>query len=156
MRLKNTICLLLVCLCLTGEACAETAIEAKIDKTSITTDDTITYKVIIASTRRRLPAPQLPPFEGFRILSRAQSSTALYRKSALKNVFIFVFILAPTETGKFVIAPSRITIDGQTLTTQGFDVEVTAGKAGPKNQPLDKPARPGGNQTESKKVQVTL
>ena len=54
-----------------AEAFAQTSIKAEVDKTIVTTDDAITYKLIITSSEENIPKPQLPRFTGFKIISSA-------------------------------------------------------------------------------------
>ena len=134
---------------------AETEIKAEADKTSITTDDTLIYKIIITSSDKAVPAPQLPEFTGFGVLSQAQSSTMSYVKSNVKTILVYAFVLAPTEAGKFEIGPSTIKIGNKTYSTQALEIEVKPGKTKPKTH-LEEPSLPEKSLPESQEAQVTL
>lgn len=135
---------------------AQTSIKAEVDKTSLSTDEDLTYKTIITSSEKKLPSPQVPKFEGFDIVSQAQSSTISFVKSEIKTILVYVYILAPTNIGKFKIGPSTIKIENKTYSTDTFQIEVTQGKAKPKNLPEKKLPLPEKPQPESEEPQVTL
>jgi len=155
---------------------AQTSIKAEVDKTIVTTDDTITYKLIITSSEKNIPTPQLPKFTGFRVISSAQSSTVSFTKGNIKTIFVYAFILAPTDIGKFKIEPSEIKIKNETFSTASFEIEVNPvrntkplnkenkisngvkqGKAKPKAEPEQEPSIPEETQPETEKPpQITL
>jgi len=132
---------------------AETTIKAEVDKTTLTTDDTLTYKIVIASSEKKLPAPQIPKFEGFNIISQAQSSTVSFMKTELKTILVYAFILAPNDIGKFKIAPASIKVKDKIYTSDTFEIEISQGA---KPLPEEKPALPEEIQPELEEPQVTL
>ena len=129
-----------------ANAFAETTIKAEVDKRSITTDDSLTYKLTIASSEENIPSPEVPSFDGFAIISQAQSSTLSLLKQGPRAILIYVYILAPLKTGKSTIQPGSITMQGKTYSSESFDIEVAQGKT--------KPPKPEG--TENELPQVTL
>lgn len=130
-----------------ASASADTSIKAEVDKPKLSTDETLTYKVTIASTDKKLPAPQIPNFEGFNVLSQVESSNMSFAKNEIKTTLIYEFILAPASAGKFKIDPSSIKIKNKAITTDSFEIEVTQGKIKP-------PPKQG--QPESEEPQITL
>ena len=137
-------------------AYAETSIKAEVDKTSITTDETLTYKIIITSSEKRMPEPQIPKFEGFSVISQAQSSTISFVQAGIKTILVYAFILAPTDKGKFKIRPSTIKIKNKTYSSDAFEIEVTQGKSKPKPPSEQKPSLPKELPQEEEKPQITL
>jgi len=141
-------------------AFAETTIKAEVDRTSITTDENITYKLIITSTEKNIPAPQLPEFKGFNVKSQAQSSTVSFAKSNLKTILVYAYILAPKDTGKFNIEPSQIKIKGKSYSSESFEIEVKQGETKPQHKPKSEqeqlPSLPEEFQPESGQPQITL
>lgn len=133
---------------------AETKILAEVDKSSLNTDETLTYKLIITSSEKKLPAPKLPGFEGFNVISQAQSSTLSFLKSNIKTILVYSFILAPTDTGKLTIEPASIKIEGKTYSADTLEIEVRQGKTEPK--PKQKPPLPKRTQPEPEQPQITL
>lgn len=141
---------------LTASSFAETSIKADVDKLSLNTDETLTYKITIASSDKKLPAPQLPEFEGLNVVSQAQSSTVSFVKGDIKTILVYAFILVPSEVGKFKIDPATIKIRGKTYSTDSFEIEVSQGKIRPGVPKEEKPALPGESLPESKEPQITL
>jgi len=137
---------------------AQTTIKAEVDKTSITTDEVLTYKLIITSLEKSVPTPQLPKFIGFKAISSTQSSSVTFTKGSVKTIVVYAFVLAPTDTGKFRIEPYSIKIKNETFSTEPFEIEVKQGKAKPKAEPEKKPPVPEGTQPEEteESPQITL
>lgn len=127
------------------------------DKISIATDETLTYKLTIASPERKISQPELPKFENFYILSQAQSSTVSLGKSKIKTILVYTYILAPKEIGKFKIEPSQIKIKGKVYSSESFEIAVTAGKVPPLAPPeKEEPIPPQESRPEPDEAQITL
>lgn len=137
---------------------AETSIKAQVDKNIITTDETLTYKITISSSKETLPSPVIPKFDDFKVISSSQSSTISFIKSSIQTQVAYEFILVPAGTGKFKIEPSRIKINNQTYSTVAFEIEVRLGKFKPKIEPQQKPSLPIPKESrpESEEPQITL
>lgn len=135
-------------------AFADTSIKAQIDKTSLTTDEVLTYQVTIESDVRKLPAPKLPPLEGFITASQAKSSTISWGKDGVKAVVTYVFVLAPKSSGKFKIGAVSIKIGNQDYVSDSFDIEVSPGKPKPKEEAV--PYRPQELPADRQPPQITL
>ncbi|MFH1269491.1 MAG: BatD family protein [Candidatus Omnitrophota bacterium] len=157
MRNIITLCLIFTPLFITS-AFAQTSIKSEVDKTVLTTDEVITYKLIITSSEKSIPEPGITDFTGFNVISSAQSSTALFTTGTIKTIIVYVFVLAPTGIGKFKIEPSTIKIKNETLSTDAFEIEVKQGKpepeAGPRQKPPVIPEFPPEETEESQ--QITL
>lgn len=147
---------LLLILFSTAPALAEISIKAEVDKTSISTDETLTYKLIITSTDNEAPEPEVPKFTGFNVISQAESSTFSYLKTGPKTILVLAFILAPNDIGKFKIEPSLIKLKGKAYSTDSFEIEVTQGKSKPQVPPEEKPSLPEEFQPESGQPKITL
>ncbi len=140
----------IIALGFTPLAFAETSIKAGVDKESISTDDSLTYKLVISSDEKNIPRPQFPKFAGFRVLSCAQTSEIRFAKGVEKIGAVFVFVLAPLDAGKFKIEPSAIKVKNKVYATDSFEIEVTQGRAKPQPKQQEKPA------PESEGPQYTL
>lgn len=123
-------------------AFTETSIKAEIDKQSISADETLTYKLNITASVKNIPAPDLPAFEGFVVLSRVQNSRISISAGAQTGSTTYVFVLSPVKAGKFEIGPSRVKIEGKDYASETFEVEVTQVKTGPGAGPQEKPSVP--------------
>lgn len=143
-------------LCFASGVLAETSIKAEVDKLSLTTDDTLTYKLIVISAGKNIPLPVIPKFEGFNVLSQAQSTSISFAKGKAETQLVYVFILLAHSEGKLKIEPGSIKIGKETYSSGQFEIEVKQGKAKPRipeqqATPEDKESFP-----ESKEPQVTL
>ncbi len=107
---------------------ADNPIWAEVDKTKITTDEVVTYKIVIDSLSKDTLKPHLPEFEGLYVVSSSQSSNITFSREGAKTVLGFTFILAPKETGKFTIGPASVEVKGEVYSTDSFEIEVTQGK----------------------------
>lgn len=140
--MKRTVCLTiavlsLACACYAADA---TTIKAELEKTAVTADETVTYKVTVVSSEQRIPAPVFPGFKGLGILSSAQSSSISFDGKGTKTMMVFVFVLLPDGPGQVLIPPSSIDIGGSTISTQEFVLQVTPGSA-PQRDPGQVPRR---------------
>jgi hypothetical protein len=138
------------------KAFAETTLTAEVNKLKFTTDETVTYKLSINSTEKNIPRPQIPKFEGFAVISQAQSSTVSWAPSGLKSSLIYSYRLMPKSTGKFKIGPAKMLINGKTYASQEFEVEVTQGKIKSQPKPEEHPSLPEDMQGDTEEPQVTL
>lgn len=129
MRLRIFIFIIFFCLIIGVLNCfAQTSIKAEVDKTTLTQDETFTYKLIITSSENKLPQPGIATFKGFNVISQAQSSTISFVEGTAKTFLVYAFILAPTKAGKFKIGPSSIKIKDKVYSTDSFEIEVKAAK----------------------------
>lgn len=155
MKSKITLILVLFSLFFTAAAFADTSIRAEVDKTKITTADTLTYKLIIITSEKNTPVPEAPKFSGFSVVSQAQSSTISFVKGATDTHLAYVFILMPLQTGKLKIEPSNIKVGPKTYASGGFEIEVTQSKSTPKT-PEQKNLTAPDSQPDSEEPQTTL
>lgn len=127
-------------------AFAETSIKSEVDKLKINSAETLTYKLTISSSEKQIPKATIPKFNGFKVISQAQSSNMSFTKGKITTGLVYVFILAPTNIGKFKIEPSTIKVKGQAFSSDAFEIEVTQGQA----QPRSKPSLPENLKPETK------
>lgn len=135
---------------------ADTDIKAEVDKTSITIDQTLTYKITITSTEQNIPSPQLPKFKDFDVISKAQSSNFSLAANKVKTVLVYAFVLAPTRTGKFTIEPASVKVKKDTYSSESFEIEARQGKSKPRAPQKERPSLPQGLQPESEEPQIIL
>jgi hypothetical protein len=137
-------------------AFAETSLKAEVDKTNLTTDDALTYKLSISSSEKNIPLPEPPKFEGFEITSQIQSSSMSLAVGGIETKLSYVFILVPLDTGKFKIEPSVVNIKDKSYASESFEIEVKPGKSSPKLK--EKPSSPKNipPQLNSEQPQINL
>jgi hypothetical protein len=155
--MKNKIVLLIILLVLVpfAVAIAEVFLKAEVDKTSISTDEVIAYKLSITSGEQNLPQPQLPKFADFYIISQLESSSVSLGRGKIKNSSVYTFILAPKDAGKFKLEPAQIKIKGKIYSSEAFEIEVKQGKSKPQPPAEEKPSQPE-EIPESREPQITL
>jgi hypothetical protein len=153
---KAVVLSLIFILLFIAAALAETTIKSEVDKAALSTDEVLTYKLTITTLAKNVPYASLPKFEGFYIISQAQSSAISFEQGVAKSNLVYTFILAPQNTGKFKIELSKITIEGKSYSSQEFEIEVTQGKTKPKTPPVNPQAKPEENLPESEEEQITL
>jgi hypothetical protein len=135
---------------------AETVVKAEVDKLSLTTDETLTYKVVVTSSETKLPMPQMPDFKGFNEISQANSSTISFAKGQIKTVLVYAYILSPNTTGKITIGPATIKVKDEVFSTQEFAIEVAQGNAPPQSPTGPKKTLPPDFPFASEEPQFTL
>lgn len=128
-----------------GAAFAQGPIKAEVDKTSLAMGETLNYKITINYTGKEHARPKIPKFEGFRVVSSAQSSNVSFVKNNIQRNTVYIYILAPTAAGNFKIEPTTIKIGKDAYASDTFKIEV---QPAPPDKPLPLP--------ESDQPQITL
>lgn len=126
--LRGIIVTFFICL-FAVRAFAETSLKAQVDKTRLNIGESLTYKLLITSAEKDTPAPRLPKFHGFSVLSQFESSDISLKSGKLKAETAYVFVLSPQHAGKLKIEPAAISINGKSLSSAAFEIEAVAGKA---------------------------
>jgi len=135
---------------------ADTSIKAQVDKVNLTTDDGLVYKITISSDQKRLPVPEFPKFEGFKVISKGQSSNISFSQGVIKTGLSYEFILMPLKTGKLNIPAAKIKIGSEIYSSQAFELNVTKGKIQLKPNLKEIPDQPDKSIPESLSPKVTL
>lgn len=102
-------------------------IKAETDRTGMTLDEVVTCKFTITSSDRPLPVPVFPGFEGFTVLSSAQSSTTIFQQGAQEVFVVYAFVLAPRKTGVLTINPAVLTVGKDMYSSESIEIEVKEG-----------------------------
>lgn len=137
-------------------ASAQTSLKAEVDKTSLSIDEALTYKLTITSLEKNIPTPQLPKFTGLKVIASTQSSSMVFSKGSVKSVVVYVFVLAPTQTGKFKIEPSTIKIKNEAFSTGDFEIHVKQGRLKPRAEPRQKTPPEKTQPEETEQPQIIL
>ncbi len=124
----QTILMLSLCLGLFQNILAQSnsPLSVEIDPTSLTTDDVLNFIIKVQGTGD-MPAPTLPSLDKFDRVSRGRSSQFSFVNGRRTGQVIYSYVLRPIETGQLVIGPVRVTIDGQTYTSEPVVIEVSPG-----------------------------
>lgn len=138
-------------------AFAEISLKAEVDKTNLAIGETLNYKITINYMGKGKAEPKIPKFDGFRVISSAQSSNMSFVKNNIQRNLVYIFILTPLDIGNFKIEPSVIKIGNKTYSTDTFEIEVTQGKTKTKAKPEQEPYRPEEIQPETEESpKITL
>ena len=121
-----TLIVLLLLTTATGLA-QEQVITATVDRTALTTDDTLTLNVTVTTDALTSPRPTLPPMSGFTMVGNGSSSQISIVNGDMSSRVIHTIYLQPTGTGTLVIDPITVNVSGQTYSTEPITVEVTPG-----------------------------
>ena len=114
------------------------------------------YKLTITSEQKEIPAPELPEFKGFMIITQTQSSRFSVVGSEIKTSAIYTYILSPCQVGRLKIEPGQIKIDGQLHASEGFEIEVSPGENKPEPDPEQEPSLPQDLLDDSEKPRIIL
>jgi hypothetical protein len=106
---------------------AQSPIYAEVDRASLTTDDTLTLKVTIASSLMNTPRPSLPNLQGFDLLGSSTASQISLINGEVSSQVVYSYRLMPREAGDLVIDPITVTINGQSYSTGPIPVRVIQG-----------------------------
>lgn len=157
MKKISMLCLIFVPLFISC-AFAQTSVKAEVDKTSITTDEVITYKLVITSPEKNVSELQLPEFTGFSLISSAQSSMVSVTGGQTKTILVYAFILSPAAEGDFKIGPSTVKINNETISTDSFEIKIKRAIPRPGTGPQDnKPLIPEYPSEETEEsLRITL
>lgn len=127
--------LLLVALAL--PALAQDVVRAEVDRSRLTTDETLLLTVAVDMAAGDPAAPALPTLDGFELLGSVQGTQISIVNGDMSRQTVFQYRLRPTQTGTLTIPPISVSVNGQTYATEAIAVEVTQGTGRPA------PANPG-------------
>ncbi len=122
---------LLAVLSLAVPALAQSPITAKVNRTAITTDETVNLVVTVSSQSLAAPRPELPPLDGFEIVATGSTSQISMVGTKITTEGRYRYQLRPTKTGALVIPSITLSVNGQTFSTDPITVTVTQGTAPP-------------------------
>ncbi|MFH1414016.1 MAG: BatD family protein [Candidatus Omnitrophota bacterium] len=122
---------------------ADNSVKAEVDKTGLTTDEYLTYKITLSSVDKELTLSKLPEFDGFTVATQMQSSNISFVKNEVESTMVYIYLLIPIKTGTLIIPSFKVMIQGEEYQTDAFEIEVKQGKTMPKTTPKQKPYPPG-------------
>jgi hypothetical protein len=122
---------------------AQSPVTAEVDRTSLSTDESLVLTVRASADPASASAPTLPPLDGFRLdgTSSGRSISILNGSFALESVY--QFHLTPTQAGDLIIGPVTLEINGQSYSTDPIVIHVTQGTGQPQPSLGTNPSFPG-------------
>jgi hypothetical protein len=115
----------------TSLAQAQDVISAGVDRSTLSTDETLLLTVTINGSALNTPAPVLPALAGFSLLGSSSSSQISIINGDISSQAIYHYRLQPYDTGDLIIEPIGVTLNGQTFYTAPITVHVTQGTGTP-------------------------
>ncbi len=127
-----------------AQGSAQAAIQAEVDRTALSTDETLRLTVSLDSpSLLDVPRLDIPALQGFNVVGSSTSSQLSMINGQISGRVAYIYTLQPYETGDLVIAPLSVTLGGQTYSTQPIMVHVSQGTGGPAPGPPNRqPASP--------------
>ncbi len=129
----------------------ELRVGAQVDKSEISTGETLTFSVMIAGPMKETPKVQLTAFDGFQVVSTGQSQQIQIRPDQTQLALTLTYTLAPTQPGIHTLGPIKVEYQGKVYETQPVEVKVVPGPAlerkipeGKRKPNLPKPRLEGG------------
>ena len=111
-----------------ARAQGQNPIHAEVDRTSLSTGETLLLTITASSTSiLNAPRPQMPALAGFNVVGTSTSSQISIINGSMASQVVYHYQLQPYETGELVIQPVTLSVDGQTYSTQPIAVQVSQG-----------------------------
>jgi len=104
-------------------------VTAEVDRTAVSTDDSLTLTLSVAGDFQQLGEPQLPLLAGFNLVGSSRSSQFSMVNGVVSARTVFTYQLQPTGPGEFTIDPIRIQVNGSPYQTDPITVQVVQGAA---------------------------
>ena len=101
-------------------------ITAEVDRTSLSTDETLTLTVEIHGSEEISP-PSLPFFGDFDVVGQGTSTRISTLNQQTSTEIVYRYTLRPIRPGRATIGPVSVTVDGSTFTTDPIEIEVSQG-----------------------------
>ncbi|HEX6982325.1 MAG TPA: BatD family protein [Balneolaceae bacterium] len=115
---------------LSGQAFGQSSISvnASVSETAIYFGEYVKLSVSVSGDFSNVSRPDLPEFEGFRLLSNIPSTSRSYRfiNGKSSTSYTYSYSLIAQEEGNYKIPPVNITIDGKQYETDAIDVKVVS------------------------------
>lgn len=134
-------------LCLLGaiadsaRAQSSVSVSASVSQTTIYHGERVKFSVKISGSFKDVSRPQLPEFEGVRLLSSTPSTSRSYSyvNGQSSTSYTYTYYLTAQNKGTYQIPPASITIDGETYQTDPIEIEIIdrneAAESGSSGQP---------------------
>ncbi len=97
---------------------------AKVDKNTISEDETLKLEVTLKFKGKQTPKIILPKFKDFKVIGRFQSQSINIIKGELEYVYKLTLLLLPKKTGTLLIPSIRAKIKFKELSTDPIKIKV--------------------------------
>lgn len=117
-------------------------IRADVDRTSLSTDELLVLTIIIDTTAGALSSPNIPPLDGFEILSRSSGNQISIINGDMSMVETHTYMLHPIGAGELTIDPITVNHNGQVYATHPITIQVSQGTGQAQPPQNTAPTRP--------------
>ena len=127
-------------------AWAQATFVARTDRPELSLGEVLVLEVTLSLGEGRAEGYKAPDFAGFRVLGEYPSQSTQIQMgsgtSYTRNVYSWRYELAPTQSGRLVIAPAKVRAGGRELKTTSIPVTVHSGALSPGGSSAAPPASP--------------
>ena len=110
-----------------AHAQASASLSAQVDRTELSTDDTLLLTLTLQTPDGSAPHLTLPAIDGFRALGSSMSTQLSSINGTTSASVTYVYRLQPTVAGTFTIPALTLDWNGQPLSTEAIKITVTQG-----------------------------
>jgi hypothetical protein len=118
-----------------AQAQTQGIISAEVDRSRVTTDDTITLTVLINETTGIKGQPSLPPLDGFQVIGTSSGTRMSIVNGNMSVNETYQYRLRPLHAGTHIIEPITLSVNGQVFGTPAITIEVIQGNGQPTAPP---------------------
>jgi len=102
-------------------------IQAEVDRTNLSTDESLVLTITINAIAGRPSQPVLPPMAGLQIAGQSSGTSIKIINGDMTSQMTYQYRLQPTQAGDIVIDSISTTINGQSFSTQPIIISVSQG-----------------------------
>lgn len=114
-------------------------ITAEVDRTTVTTDDTVQLTVTMTSSAFNNQAPAMASLTDFDVLRTNVSTNISIINGNTQSQVIYQYLLQPMRAGTLTIPAITVSLQGQTYSTDPISLEVTEGTGSPTTETATDP-----------------
>jgi hypothetical protein len=144
MKSKRILLITVVSLLLLGAlalpAGAQSPVTVEVDRTQLTTDETLTLTLTVEAMGGQASAPSLPSLDGFQVLGSSSGTQVSIINGDMQSQATYRYTLRPLQAGQFTIPAYTIQLGDQAYTTDPIAIDVTQGTG--QLQPVPNPSIP--------------
>lgn len=108
-------------------ALAQAPVTAEVDRSTISTDEQLSFTISIRGDILNMPAPDLAAVTDFAVVGSSTAKQVSIINGQLTSEGQFIYRLQPLAAGKLVIPSINVEFEGQLYQTQPFEIEVLPG-----------------------------
>lgn len=115
---------------------ADISVDATVSQTTVYTGERISLSVEVSGDFSNVSRPELPEFNGFRLLSNNPSTSRSYSfvNGKTSSSYSYSYYLIAQDKGSFTIPSITVSIDGKDFKTDPIDVEIIDRNSSAANQ----------------------